>query len=451
MFALSAEGLLQANNAIIHGTIFANAGQIGNMTIGDINNKIVGKNLILNSANLSYDGITGNDPTTDNNDIWGVEYGYINVGSSYMNLSEGEDVVISFDLEMNVYRTSFNPILDKDGNPTGKFNNNEPYLQIYNTNNEGPITFDSQTLYFYDVEAGDIIKGRYYIKTKIRHRIDATLPDNYIEFFSNYYSNNYFRIKNLKLEKGTVATDWCPADEDGMSANVSANYSWLFSPTDGIKMWNTTQGNEEIFRVDNNGLYIKGEISADTGSIGAWNIGSIGTGWGNNEEYPDSLYSKTKINNTDYLAFLRIPTTASDHVFSIRTKNSSGTISNPFYITKDGSINASRGKISSFTFDSSEMNVSSQTTNEKNEVVDLELVLSANKISAFSDTSQNWGYWTKETGFNAEGLYCYYQKGVVAGSGESIDYKIPLIRLKYNNSITRTLWVNVNSKTMWIE
>ena len=271
-FEISTDGLMQANNAIIHGTIFANAGQIGRMTIGDINNKIVGKNLILNSANLSYDGITGNDPTTDNNDTWGVEYGYINVGPSYMNLPEGEEVVISFDLEMNIYRTSFNPKFDKNGNPTGEFYNNEPYLYIYNTNNKGPISFEGKVLYFYDIKAGETIKGRYYIKTKILHRTgNDVLADNYIEFYSHYTSNNYFRIKNLKLEKGTVATDWCPADEDNVSASVDGDFSWLFSPTEGVKMWNGPQiDGEEIFKIykdaatEEHKLYISGDVRAQS-------------------------------------------------------------------------------------------------------------------------------------------------------------------------------------------
>ena len=49
-FEVSADGLLTANNAIIHGTIFANAGRIGGLTIGDIENNISNDNLLPNSA-----------------------------------------------------------------------------------------------------------------------------------------------------------------------------------------------------------------------------------------------------------------------------------------------------------------------------------------------------------------------------------------------------------------
>jgi hypothetical protein len=39
-----------------------------------------------------------------------------------------------------------------------------------------------------------------------------------------------------------VATIWSPAQEDFTQANVSNDYSWKFSPTDGMFMWNGPQG-----------------------------------------------------------------------------------------------------------------------------------------------------------------------------------------------------------------
>jgi hypothetical protein len=108
---------------------------------------------------------------------------------------------------------------------------------------------------------------------------------------------------------------------------------------------------------------LKGHIEAESGTIGSWNIGTIGDGWGDGGEYPNSLYSKTTIGDTDYLAFLRIPDDAIAHVFSIRTKNSSGSISYPFYVTKDGSINATKGNIGNWKIINGELSTSvSQNT-----------------------------------------------------------------------------------------
>jgi hypothetical protein len=43
----------------------------------------------------------------------------------------------------------------------------------------------------------------------------------------------------VKIEEGDVATEWSAAPEDSVSANVSTNdFSWKFSPTGGMYMWN---------------------------------------------------------------------------------------------------------------------------------------------------------------------------------------------------------------------
>ena len=103
--------------------------------------------------------------------------------------------------------------------------------------------------------------------------------------------------------------------------------------------------------ISNNGtLYaknadIEGIIAATKGSIGAWSIGEVGTEWGDMGGYPNSLYSETKIGDTKYLAFLRIPENADDHLFSIREKKSNNSISYPFYITKNGYLFCNEGRL----------------------------------------------------------------------------------------------------------
>ena len=42
-----------------------------------------------------------------------------------------------------------------------------------------------------------------------------------------------------KLEYGQSATEWCAADEDAVQASVNTNdFSWKFSPSEGMFMWN---------------------------------------------------------------------------------------------------------------------------------------------------------------------------------------------------------------------
>ena len=93
-----------------------------------------------------------------------------------------------------------------------------------------------------------------------------------------------------------------------------------------------------------------GEIIADTGSIGSWNIGSIGTGWGSGDPYPNSLYSITKSTDksTEYLTFFRIPSSDDGEVLSFRQRPVGGTkdqVTTNFAIAKDGSIYIKKGYI----------------------------------------------------------------------------------------------------------
>lgn len=118
------------------------------------------------------------------------EYGFINMGQSYMNVTSGTTVTISFDLEMQV-------------------NTANPYIQIYNSNNKGPKQFSTQTLYLTG-QVGTTIKGRYSVTSTIVDRNDANKTDNYIEFYSVYDTSNWFKVTNIKLELGSTATPWSP-------------------------------------------------------------------------------------------------------------------------------------------------------------------------------------------------------------------------------------------------
>jgi hypothetical protein len=108
-----------------------------------------------------------------------------------------------------------------------------------------------------------------------------------LRFFSDIKTNGSVvcwpvYITDIKLEKGIIATDWCAAvDENAMSANVSNAYSWRFSPTQGMYMWNGPQTGDAVFKIwcNDDGeqeLYMKGKVVAESGSIAGWTIGKQG-------------------------------------------------------------------------------------------------------------------------------------------------------------------------------
>ena len=125
----------------------------------------------------------------------GNEYIAINIGTAASNIPSGSTVTISFDLEMKV----------TTANPT---------LLVYNTNNKGPMQF-TNTSKTYTAAANTTLKQKCVYTNTITARSDATLIDNYLEFYSTYNTGNVFSISNLKLEiSNGKPTDWNPAPED---------------------------------------------------------------------------------------------------------------------------------------------------------------------------------------------------------------------------------------------
>lgn len=97
--------------------------------------------------------------------------------------------------------------------------------------------------------------------------------------------------------------------------------------------------------------HITGEITATTGEIGGWNVGTIPNGAGNNvwgnENYTNSLYSISQVSDdsNEYLAFLRVPETSNGHVFSVRMKDTGGNVTTPFSVAKNGHLIAESAEI----------------------------------------------------------------------------------------------------------
>ena len=168
------------------------------------NDGTLNENLLLNSAGVIID--------KQNNALDSrTEYYAWDVGQSYADISESTQVTISFDLEMLVRDT------------TG-YNGQ---LYIYNTNNKGLVQISGISYYFKNEYAvGDYIDKRISLVTFLAPRTDATQQKNFIEFYTGYGTNNFYKISNVKLEKGNKATLWTPNPSDTDYISVS--------PTSGI-------------------------------------------------------------------------------------------------------------------------------------------------------------------------------------------------------------------------
>ena len=149
--------------------------------------QIGGRNLLLNSKNIIVGGLNYADGSNK-------EYQNVNIGQTYMDVKAGEKVTISFDVQM------------AKGNS----------LQIYNNTIACKKTFSAVTLIGIGTE-----KTRKSITVTIQDRPNAevTQSTNFIEFYSIYGTSDWFEITNIKIERGTKATDWTPAIEDMLITN----------------------------------------------------------------------------------------------------------------------------------------------------------------------------------------------------------------------------------------
>ena len=92
------------------------------------------------------------------------------------------------------------------------------------------------------------------------------------------------KFANIKLEKGTVPSAWSVAPEEAkglFNPDMDSTYSWKFDPSTGVQMWQGKQiTNGEIFRINDDGLYISGAINCDgaqtfKGEVGDKNIDNL--------------------------------------------------------------------------------------------------------------------------------------------------------------------------------
>jgi hypothetical protein len=84
---------------------------------------------------------------------------------------------------------------------------------------------------------------------------------------------NSITVSNVKLECGHVPTDWTPAPEDKVDGSqTSTGMSWRMLPSKCV-WWNSnTSESSPLMRLDDKGLYVKGEIEATSGQIAGYTI-----------------------------------------------------------------------------------------------------------------------------------------------------------------------------------
>lgn len=146
-----------------------------------------------------------------------VEWVGFDIGE--LPITTNEVLTVSFDLKM-VIGTAVT--------------NGSPYLQVYNTNYKGKhgqwisVTSGNSTPIFIPI-------GNYPVGTIIEKRcsctittpsafVEGTMEHDWIEFYSNYSTENAITITNIKVEKGNKATDWSPAPEDQFASTVPCYY-----------------------------------------------------------------------------------------------------------------------------------------------------------------------------------------------------------------------------------
>lgn len=150
-----------------------------------------------------------------------VEFKAYDVG--LLDVSNGEQITISFDLDMTV--------------ATG----GAGYLQVYNTNYPGPHQITAgNALAGRTLVAGQDIHERISYTTTMITRSSSSYSTDRIEFYSNYSTENEIQISNIKIERGSIATPWCPniEDDDNMGINSSTEYDISGFGNNGTRIGN---------------------------------------------------------------------------------------------------------------------------------------------------------------------------------------------------------------------
>ena len=263
---------------------------INGMTVGDVASKDdvnIGRNLATRASLIAHDGvlteseynytIRGGDSTSNNTGL--------GIGHKDNNFFVvGKDYVISY--KFLVSETTAETV-EKIAGHQANFKINKAIID-----GEKKAISNSREDYGLGFELTDKTVGKSHtVELYITYMEDgnASFPGIYIQPFRQAGADTPSIIElliwDLKVEEGTRATKWI-APNDAIASNANGSYSWQFSPSQGIKMWNGTQTDEnKVFAVDGNGLYMcgngefTGTISAAGGNIGGWMIDYLRAGY----------------------------------------------------------------------------------------------------------------------------------------------------------------------------
>lgn len=140
--------------------------------------EVGGRNLLENSANIKKNL---DDETNGLNQLFRLDITHI-----HDKVKLGDDITISFDVQM------------QKGN----------ILKVYDTNNYYDFMLGTQQLNDIGTD-----KQRVKLHYTLTEANKAT-NDWLLDFYNDNDATDKFTIENIKIEKGTVATDWTPAPED---------------------------------------------------------------------------------------------------------------------------------------------------------------------------------------------------------------------------------------------
>lgn len=130
--------------------------------------------------------------------------------SPALSLTQGDSLIISCDIDLS--------------NATSIYG--KPYPRI---GAELSVVYDDNSVGYFSAWYDEAVNG---VKKTLKQRISAqhTIPKavksiRNIIVQARYQTSDYIKVSNVKLERGTVATDWSPAPEDGSTeiARVSAD------------------------------------------------------------------------------------------------------------------------------------------------------------------------------------------------------------------------------------
>lgn len=154
-------------------------------------------------------------------------------------------------------------------------------------------------------------------------------------------------IEWIKIEKGNLGTDWSPAPEDLIAADVNNQFSWNFSPVTGLRLWKGSQASDPLFKIDGGGLHMVGNgtftgtINANSGTIGGWKLEK----WLNNSSHYKLTSGDFGTNGFIgmYTSYYPTDTTNGDLIAGHRDKSWRLIVGNKFGVNSEGRLYSEGG------------------------------------------------------------------------------------------------------------